>query len=74
VPKLKGGRNGPTALLHHICHNALHAALSETELARINSDFARLRAHPKIARFVAWIQGRPPEFHARTAGARRRRR
>ena len=74
VPKLKGGRNGPTVLLHQICHNAIHAALSEAELARHYASIEALRAHPRIARFVAWVQGKPPAFHAATAGPRRRRR
>jgi hypothetical protein len=33
VPRLKGGGNGPVALLHQICHNAVRAALSEEDLA-----------------------------------------
>jgi hypothetical protein len=74
IPRLKGGRNGPTVRLHHICHNAVHAALTEAELARDYADVAALRAHPRIARFVAWVRGRPPEFHASTAGPRRAKR
>jgi hypothetical protein len=74
VPKLKGGRNGPTVRLHQICHTAIHAALSETELARDYATIDSLRDHPRIARFIAWVGRRPPEFHARTAGGRRRRR
>ncbi|GMG82850.1 HNH endonuclease [Paralimibaculum aggregatum] len=74
VPKLKGGRNGPTVRLHQICHNAIHAALSEAELARHYASIEALRRHPQIARFVAWVRGKPPAFHAATAGPRRRRR
>jgi hypothetical protein len=74
VPKLKGGRHGPTVRLHHICHTAIHAALTEAELARSYASVEALRAHPRIARFLDWVQKRPPGFHARTAGPRRRRR
>jgi HNH endonuclease len=74
VPRLKGGRDGPVALLHQICHNTIHATLSEAELAGTYRDMAALRAHPRLARFVAWVATRPPGFHARTAGPRRRRR
>jgi hypothetical protein len=74
TPRLKGGANGPTALLHQICHNAVHAALSEAELARRYPDIDALRAHPRIARFLAWVRRRPPELHAPTAGPRRARR
>lgn len=74
VPRLKGGARGETVLLHQICHNAIHAALSEAELARTARDVAALRAHPGLARFLAWIAARPPSFHARTAGPHRSRR
>ena len=34
IPKLKGGKGGPTVLVHHICHKEIHATLSEAQLAR----------------------------------------
>ncbi|MBB5220597.1 hypothetical protein HNP73_000518 [Amaricoccus macauensis] len=71
VPRLKGGARGETVLLHQICHNAIHAALSEAELARAWTDVAALRAHPRLARFIEWVATRPPDFHAPTAGGRR---
>ncbi len=74
TPKLKGGRGGPVARLHQICHNEIHAALTEAEIARDYATIAALRAHPRIARFIAWVRDRPPQFHARSAGGRRKRR
>ncbi|MEM1345164.1 MAG: HNH endonuclease [Pseudomonadota bacterium] len=74
TPKMRGGRHGPTVLLHQICHNEIHAALSETELARHYASIEALRAHPRIARFIAWVADKPPAFHAPTAGRGRRRR
>lgn len=71
VPKLKGGKNGPVVRLHDICHRKIHATFTEAELARSYASVEALRAHPEIARFVAWVRGRPPGFHARTAGPRR---
>lgn len=71
VPKLKGGARGPVVRLHQICHNAVHAALTEAELARGFSDISALRQHPQLAQFIAWIAKRPPAFHARTAGGTR---
>lgn len=74
VPRLKGGAKGPVVRLHQICHSAIHAALTEAELARDFAEIEALKAHPRIARFIAWVRDRPPEFHARTAGPRRARR
>jgi hypothetical protein len=71
VPRLKGGTRGPVVRLHQICHNAIHAALGEAKLARAYADLPALRAHPRLARFVAWVRRKPPGFHARTAGPRR---
>lgn len=74
IPKLKGGKGGPTVRLHQICHNTIHATLSEAELARNFATPEALRAHPEIARFIDWVAKKPPEFHARTAGGKRKRR
>ena len=32
-----------------------------------------LRAHPRLARFIAWVRERPPGFNARSTGGRRKR-
>ncbi|MBV9078955.1 MAG: restriction endonuclease [Methylobacteriaceae bacterium] len=66
TPKLKGGAKLPTVLLHQICHSAIHARWSEAELARRLADIESLRAEPELARFLAWIERKPPDFHAGT--------
>lgn len=73
VPRLKGGTNLGTVRLHQICHSAIHARFSEAELARRLHDIEALRADPEIAAFIAWVQQKPPEFHAPTRMTRDRR-
>ena len=73
VPKLRGGKGGPTVLVHQICHNEVHAALTETELAREWNTPEKLRAHPGLGAFFRWVAKRPPDFHARSRKSLRRR-
>lgn len=76
VPKLKGGRHKATVLVHHICHQAIHARYSEAELARRLATPEALRAAPEMQEFLRWIAGKPHGFHAptRLPGGRRGRR
>ncbi|MEM9013116.1 MAG: HNH endonuclease [Pseudomonadota bacterium] len=74
VPKLRGGRRGPTVLLHQICHNEIHATLTEAELAQRYASPEALRSHPQLARFVRWVSDKDPAFHARSLKSVRRRR
>ena len=71
LPRSHGGRT--TVTLHKICHRAIHAMLSERELAEDYADFDRLRAHPTLAQFVAWVRKRPPEYYDRTRWSKERR-
>ena len=71
VPRLKGGKHGPTVLLHDICHREIHAALTEVELARDYSTIAALQRHPRLATFIAWVQRRRPGFRSKIPGKRR---
>ena len=64
IPKLKGGKHGPTVLLHVICHKEIHASLSEAELARSYNTIEALRAHPRLEKFIKWVRKRPPEFNS----------
>ena len=64
VPKAKKGRT--TVPVHPICHKAIHANFSNAQLARIGDDAARVREDAAIAKFIAWIADKPPDFHAPT--------
>lgn len=70
VPRSRGGKH--TQLLHRICHRQVHALFSETELAREFATADALLAHPDMARFVAWVRSKPPEFVERTRKSSRR--
>lgn len=64
VPKSKKGRT--TVPVHPICHRAIHANFTNAELARVGEDRETLLSHPAIAKFVAWVSDKPPDFHAPT--------
>lgn len=64
VPKSRGGRE--KVAIHPICHRTLHARFSNAELGRIGDDLGALRTDPEIARFLAWVGNKDPDFHAPT--------
>lgn len=68
IPKSRGGRS--VVPLHPICHRAIHANFSNAELARAG-DAETLRKNAAVARFLKWMEGKPADFHARTAARRR---
>lgn len=73
TPRLKGGTHKGTVRLHQICHSAIHARFSETELAKRLADIESLRSDPEIAAFIDWVQDKPPTFHAPTRMTKGRR-
>ena len=64
VPRSRGGRE--TIAVHPICHRAIHRALSNKALERDYSTVQALRDQPAIAKFVGWVRGKDPDFHAPT--------
>ena len=74
VPKAKGGRDRQK--VHPICHEAIHAHFSNSQLGRMGADKAAVLAEPPttiacVAVFAAWVAGKPPDFHAPTKGKKR---
>ena len=62
LPKSQGGRE--TAPVHPICHRAIHAAVSNKELARSYPTLEALREQEEMARFLRWIANKDPDFSA----------
>lgn len=64
IPKSKGGRY--TEPVHPICHQTIHTHFTNAELARMGEDVEAIRAQEDVAKFLKWIAGKPPDFHAPT--------
>ena len=70
VPKAEGGTT--TVPVHPICHRAIHAALTNAELARLGGDMPALAVHPALVPFLRWVADKPPDFHAPTRRSKTR--
>ncbi|MDR3406638.1 MAG: hypothetical protein P4L99_29405 [Chthoniobacter sp.] len=51
------------------CHSQIHALLTEKELERDYRTVERLRDHPEIRKFAAWIATKPRGFRCGTRPA-----
>ncbi|MEM1297471.1 MAG: HNH endonuclease [Verrucomicrobiota bacterium] len=71
TPKLKGGKHGPIAILHTICHGKIHSLLTEAELARTYNTIEALLQHEEIQKFVKWVKKRPIDFRDGNRKAKR---
>lgn len=76
IPRLKGGRKGPTVMLHKVCHTKIHSVFTESELARVYNTIEKLLEHPDIQKFVEWVRKKPPEFYesSKEANGKKRKR
>lgn len=68
VPKAKKGR--VKVAIHAICHEAIHANYTNSQLARIGDDRAALLENPALVNFIGWVKDKPPGFHAPTRNRR----
>lgn len=73
IPLSRGGRGTTTLLLHKICHDKIHAVLSESELKHYYHTIERLKEQEEIAAFIKWVQKKEPEFYDRSVRAWERR-
>jgi hypothetical protein len=49
--------------MHKICHNKIHAVLTEKELRDYYHTIERLQGHEEIAKFIKWVKKKPAEFY-----------
>jgi hypothetical protein len=70
VPKSEGGDR--TVPVHPICHRAIHAQVSNHDLAHSYANLDDLRARGEMQRFLRWIANKPADFHAPTRRMRDR--
>jgi Fe-S oxidoreductase len=46
------------------CHSQIHQLFTEKDLERAYNSIDKLRAHPELAKFAAWISAKPRGFRA----------
>jgi hypothetical protein len=71
VPKSAGGRE--TEAIHVVCHRMIHRVFNARDLAADYAEPEAVRAHPEIARFVAWVRRKPAGYVDWPREARKRR-
>ena len=60
VPRSRGGRLADP--VHKICHRMIHRLFDEAALATAYDTPERLRAHPEMQRFLAWVRRKPADY------------
>lgn len=59
-----------TVAVHPICHRTIHAHFTNAQLSRMGDDVEMIGAREEVAKFLEWIAGKPPDFHAPTHNKR----
>lgn len=74
IPVVKGGRKGPTVILHRVCHSKIHSLFTEAELNKLYDTIEKLLANEDIVKFVKWIKNKSPDYYdsSKLANVRRR--
>ena len=63
TPKSKGGKNGPTIMLHNICHQKIHSVFSEKQLKTEYHTIEKLKSNEEIAKFIKWVAKKDASFY-----------
>jgi len=63
IPLSKGGKDTPTVPMHQICHQKIHAVLTETELKTYYHTIERLQEQEELGKFIKWVKKKEPEFY-----------
>ena len=63
IPKTYKGTE--TILIHVICHTKIHSIFTERELFDFYHTVERLRDHPEMAKFIAWVSKKAPDYRDR---------
>lgn len=56
VPRVEGGRYGPTVELCQPCHSSVHRFLTNRDLARRYPTVEALREAPELQTYLSWIR------------------
>ena len=73
IPRAKGGRFGPTAMLCPTCHRQLHALFSEAKLAAELYSIPLLQAQPQVRSYLKWVRKQKSAEGFKVRRARERR-
>lgn len=63
VPKTFGGKD--TIRIHGVCHQKLHASITEREMQHYYHTIDRLLEHAEIQKFVKWVSGKPSDYFSK---------
>ena len=74
VPKQKGGKKGDVTIIHVFCHTKIHSLFTNAELKKQFSTIEKLREHPEIMKFIAWVADKPSSFYMKNTQRKERRR
>jgi len=72
IPRVKGGKNGPTIDICFSCHGQIHMLFRESELSRMSWD--DLLRTEQMVKWIGWIAKKSGHYKHRMSNRRRRRR